>query len=158
MRAAIIIAAILGAALIPLSMLAENPITQYSIRTAPRHGFLAVTFFYASWVFFQASRGRKSRGALSTAIACFVYAAIRAFWTVQLLPGVPVWESAPLLVLDMLSTLAFAFSAVLLVLERYGEEKERIAPCLNRFFPPAASAASCATIPGRSTARENGWT
>lgn len=134
MRAAIIIAAILGAALIPLSMLAANHVTQYSIRTAPRHGFLAITFFYASWVFFQAARNRKSRGALSTAVACFVYAAIRALWAVQMLPGVPVWESLPLTVLNLLSVLAFAFSAVLLVLERYGEEKERIA-LFERILP-----------------------
>ena len=116
----------LGVSLVPLSLMVEDTVAQYALRTAPRHALLAITFFYSSWVFFRASRNRSSRGALITSAACFLYASVRAIWTMQLLPGVPLWEGSDLFYLDFASILGIALAAVLLMLERYGEARERL--------------------------------
>ena len=121
------VAMILGASLAPLSRyLVDDSTLQYTLRTAPRHALLAITFFYSSWVFYRVSRERSSRGALITSIACFLYATVRTIWTIQLLPNVPTWEGNTLHYLDLASILGIALAAVLLMLERFGEARERL--------------------------------
>lgn len=120
-------AIVVGVILAPLSrVLADDAIMQYAIRTGPRHALLALTFFYSSWVFFRVSRTHSSRGALITSMACFLYASVRTAWTIQLLPGVPTWQDAGLSYLNLASVLGIAFAAVLLMLERFGEARERL--------------------------------
>lgn len=107
--------------------LADFPgLTQYSIRTVPRHALLAATFAYCGWIFFRRTSRPVSPAAKVTAAACLLYALVRTVWTVQLLPGVPLWESLPLNFLDLLSTLGIALSAVFFLLEQHRKQTQRL--------------------------------
>lgn len=115
-----------GSASFLLSLAPFDALTQYAIHTVPCHTFLGVAYFYCGWIFLRRTPKPISVGAKVTALACFLYTAIRFTWSVQILLRVPLWEKIPLNLLDLMSSLAIAFGAVLFLLERYQTQKQRL--------------------------------
>lgn len=116
----------LATAMVIISRLPLDGVVQYAIRTVPRHALLALAYVYCGWIFLAKTQQTVSMGVRVTAFACLLYAGVRAMWTFQLIPGVPVWENSNLSLLNLASTLLIALGAVLFLLERHNLEHQRL--------------------------------